>query len=117
MVISVRFCVTNVSFNACSGIICRPQNAVHVHNTDIAKIDILFSKTESHASRAGNIGPDFTLLPESAYGLKALIIWNIDTPFEKHKYRKNYAIIFASFCPIDPGDAGRADSGSMGPDK
>ena len=90
---------------------------MHVHNSYNAKICILFSKTESHASRAGNIGPDFTLLPESAYGLKALIIWNIDTPFEKHKYRKNYAIDFASFRPIDPGDAGRAYPGDMRPEE
>ena len=87
---------------------------MHVHNSYNAKICILFSKTEFRTFTegnidldftilAGNIDLDFTILAVCSDGLNILIIRYIATSSEDCKYRKIYAIDFASFRPIDPG--------------
>lgn len=81
----------------------RPQIAVHVHNSYNAKICILFSKTEFRTFTEGNIDLDFTILAVCSDGPNILIIRHIATSPEDSKYRKIYAIDFASFRPIDPG--------------
>lgn len=90
---------------------------MHVHNSYNAKICILFSKTEFRTFTEGNIDLNFTILAVCSDGPNILIIRHIATSPEDGKYRKIYAIDFASFRPIDPGDAGRAYPGDMRPEE